>query len=351
MVPGVFKFKARLPLRLRLGGAGVLMRGMFLARRDSRFILFGLGAGETSWRGVGLLAVVFFGSLAVAAVLTPPLYWAVQWWDGRWPSETTKWLLGKGIDVYFDRLRWVPILLGLPWLMTACHLWSRQAMGLKFDTRGWVGLMEGFFGGLALVSVLATAQMEFTGVARVANVAWGSVILNSLLAGLILGFFEETIFRGLMLRIFYTATKRPWLALAVMAAFFAYMHFKVPASIWKNVAPGVHGDTGWVVAWWTTCGIVKDFDWPQFLALWALGMVLGVLTLRTGSLLPAIGLHAGLVAAMNVYRSACVFAPGPERAIWGGGGLTDGWAAALVLTGVLVFLVVRGARTEGGDAG
>ena len=93
-----------------------------------------------------MLAVVFFGSLAVAAVLTPPLYWAVQWWDGRAPSETTKWLLGKGIDVYFDRLRWVPILAGLPWLMTACHLWSRQAMGLKFDQRGWLGYGGGVHG-------------------------------------------------------------------------------------------------------------------------------------------------------------------------------------------------------------
>ena len=104
------------------------------------------------------------------------------------------------------------------------------------------------------------------------------------------------------------------------------------------------------MAFWTTCGIVKDFDWPQFLALWALGMVLGALTLRTGSLLPAIGLHAGLVAAMDVYRSSCVFAPGPGREIWGGGGLTDGWAAAVVLMGVFVFMVVREAGTKGGDA-
>jgi membrane protease YdiL (CAAX protease family) len=322
---------------------------MFLARRDSRFVLFGLGPGATSWRGVGLLAAVFFGSLAVAAVLTPPLYWAVQWWDGRAPSGTTKWLLGKGIDVYFDRLRWVPILAGLPWLMSACHLWSRQAMGLKFDKRGWWGMGEGFTGGLALVSVLATAQMEFTGVSRLANVAWGSELVKALLAGVILAFFEETIFRGLMLRIFYTATRRPWLALAVTSAFFAYTHFKVPADIWRNVPPGVHWNTGWVVAFWTTCGIVKDFDWPQFLALWALGMVLGALTLRTGSLLPAIGLHAGLVAAMDVYRNSCVFASGPGREIWGGGGLTDGWAAAVVLMGVFIFIVVREAGTEEGD--
>jgi membrane protease YdiL (CAAX protease family) len=318
---------------------------MFLARRDERFVLFGLGPGDTSWRGAGVLAVVFFGSLAFAAVLTPILYWGVQWWDGRAPSETTKWLLGKGIDVYFDRLRWVPILAGLPWMMSVCHLWSRQAMGLKFDRAGWMGLANGFTGGLALVSLLATAQMEFGVVQRLAGVAWGGVLVNALLAGVILAFFEETIFRGLILRIFYTATKRPWLALAVTSVFFAYMHFKVPPSIWRNVPPGVHGDTGWVVAFWTTCGIVKDFEWTQFLALWALGMVLGALTLRTGSLLPAIGLHAGLVMAMDAYRAGCVFPPNAAgREIWGGGGLTDGWAAVVVLMVLFAVIVIARER-------
>ncbi|MGA2052972.1 MAG: CPBP family intramembrane glutamic endopeptidase [Opitutales bacterium] len=307
--------------------------------------MFGLGTGATSWRGAGVLAMVFFGSLAFAAVLTPFLYWVVQWWNAQAPTETTKWLLGKGIDVYFDRLRWVPILAGLPWMMTVCHLWSRQAMGLKFDRMGWVGLANGFAGGLALVSLLATAQMEYGVVLRQPGVAWQSVLVNAVLAGVILGFFEETIFRGLILRIFYTATKRPWLALAVTSAFFAYTHFKVPPSIWRNVPPGVHWDTGWVVAFWTTCGIVKDFDWTQFLALWALGMVLGALTLRTGSLLPAIGLHAGLVTAMNVYRAGCVFPPdAPGRAIWGGGGLTDGWAAVVVLLVLFGLMVVTRGR-------
>jgi membrane protease YdiL (CAAX protease family) len=230
-------------------------------------------------------------------------------------------------------------------MMTVCHLWSRQAMGLKFDRMGWVGLANGFAGGLALVSLLATAQMEYGVVLRQPGVAWQSVLVNAVLAGVILGFFEETIFRGLILRIFYTATKRPWLALAVTSAFFAYTHFKVPPSIWRNVPPGVHWDTGWVVAFWTTCGIVKDFDWTQFLALWALGMVLGALTLRTGSLLPAIGLHAGLVTAMNVYRAGCVFPPdAPGRAIWGGGGLTDGWAAVVVLLVLFGLMVVTRGR-------
>jgi membrane protease YdiL (CAAX protease family) len=317
-----------------------------LTRRDPRFVLFELGAGATSWRGVGLLAFVFFGSLAFAAVLTPPLYWAVQAWNVHWPSATTKWLLDKGIDVYFDRLRWVPILLGLPWMMTVCHLWSRAALGLRFDARALKGFAVAGLAGCLMVAGLAMAQKAFTPlVARPGEVAWGGLLVNSVLAGLILGFFEETIFRGLILRIFYTATRRPWIALALMAGMFAYTHFKVPASVWRNMPPGVQWDTGWWVAYWTMYGIVVDFDWPQFLALVALGLTLGALTLRAGSLLPAIGLHAGLVAAMNVYRALYTFPPGPGRALWGGGGLTDGWAAAAVLA--VVFCIIAWPQRRG----
>jgi hypothetical protein len=98
--------------------------------------------------------------------------------------------------------------------------------------------------------------------------------------------------------------------------------------------------TGWLVAYWTTFGIMVDFDWTQFTVLWALGMVLGALTLRTGSLLPAIGLHAGLVAAMSFYRDYHVFPSDPGRGFWGGGGFTDGWAAAIVLAVAFVAIVV-----------
>ena len=53
----------------------------FLFDRDKRFVLFGLAHDQVSWRGVGLLALVFFGSLVVAAVLMPFAYWAVEWWS------------------------------------------------------------------------------------------------------------------------------------------------------------------------------------------------------------------------------------------------------------------------------
>jgi membrane protease YdiL (CAAX protease family) len=301
----------------------------FLRQRDSRFVLFGLDAGQTSWRGLGLLAAVFFGSLLIAAVLTPAAYWLVEWWHDRTGSANAAWLLDKGIDVYFDRLRMAAIVLGLPWLMSACHLWSARALGLapgKSATRA--GALW-WLAGLALIFALALWKNSPAALAATSPGGDpGQVFrqsLDALLAGLILGFLEETIFRGMILRIFYTATRRPWLALAAMSAFFAYTHFKVPTSVWSHVAPGVHWDTGFFVAFWTTFGITENFDLAQFTALFLLGLVLGALTLRSGSLWPAIGLHAGLVTAMFFYR---------------GTGLTDGWTAAGVLAVILVLVLV-----------
>lgn len=292
--------------------------GCWLRRRDMRFILFGKGEGETTWRGVGLLAAVFLGSLLFAAVLTPPAYWLVEWWHHQTGSATAKWLLDKGVDVYFDRLRIGSVVLALPWLMSQCHLWSARALGLGLDKISLRRFAFGWLAGAVLILGLALGKGAH------AKLDAGTLV-SALLAGLILGFLEETIFRGLILRIFYTATRRPWLALALMSLFFAYTHFKVPDSAWSHMAPGVHWHTGFSVAFWTMGGITEDFNAVQFLVLWLLGMTLGALVLRTGSLLPGIGLHAGLVAGLTLYR---------------GSGLTDNWVAAGALAAILLALVL-----------
>jgi len=299
-----------------------------LFQRDTRFVLFGLDERKISWRGVGLLAAVFLGSLLIAAIFTPPAYWLVQGWHDRTGSANAQWLLDKGPDVYFDRLRMLVIFLGLPWLMSKCHLWSWKGLGLSFGKNGNRGFLLAWFAGIVLIVGLAFWRQVSTATELNAGFSL-STLVEALLAGLILGFLEEIVFRGMILRMFYTATRQPWLALALMSAFYAYTHFKVPTSVWLHVAPGVHWDTGFFVAYWTTFGITENFDLAQFVVLWLLGMVLGLLTLKSGSLLPAIGLHAGIVSAMFFYR---------------GSGLTDGWAGAVVLA--VIFGVIAVAKTK-----
>ena len=91
-------------------------------------------------------------------------------------------------------------------------------------------------------------------------------------------------------------------------------------------------------------GIGVEFEVKRFVALVLLGMVLGTLMLRTGSLWPGIGLHSGLVFAMLLYHD---LANGLEiGSFWGSKGLIDGWAgvsalAILFLTGLTTSLSSR----------
>ena len=99
----------------------------------------------------------------------------------------------------------------------------------------------------------------------------------------------------------------------------------------------MHWDTGLLAAYWALVGITVEFEFNRFLALWLLGMTLGALMLRTGSLWPGIGLHSGLVFGMLLYHDLAKDAAS-IREFWGGITFIDGWAVVLALT--LLFLAV-----------
>jgi membrane protease YdiL (CAAX protease family) len=312
-----------------------------LWKRDRRFVLFGLGSRETSWRGLDLFALIFFASLFLAGAVLPFIYWAVQWAATDFDSQLARSLLRNRVDKVFDFLRWVPVLAGLPWLMWRCHLWSLRALGLAptryvRSTVGW-----GFAVGVVLVAVLAAGQMTFGTVAVSPRAVlslpqlaeWVALSLGS---AVIVGATEEIIFRGLILRLFYTATLYPWFALTLSAVFFAYTHFKIPPGEWTKIG-SIHWDTGWQAAYWMLIGISVEFELKRFIALWLLGMVLGTLMLRTSSLWPGISLHGGLVFAMLLYHDfVSDFAQ--IGSFWGSKALIDGWAVVCALA--FLFLVV-----------
>ena len=272
----------------------------FLFDRDKRFVLFGLANDQVSWRGVGLLALVFFGSLVVAAVLMPFTYWAVEWWA----PQAAHSLLTKGSNNLFDLIRWLPIVIAFPWVMTTCGLWSLHALGLG-QPRHFLGCWAAWFAvGTLLVGVLAAGQLAANAVVIAPRESLSTVVALKWIAAALavaasVSFVEEVVFRGVILRMFYTAVRLPWLALMLSAILFAYVHFKAGGLAKLET---VDWKSGWIAAYWTLIGIVHDFQLERFLGLCMLGTVLGALTLRTGSLWPAIGLHGGLVFGILMYN-------------------------------------------------
>ena len=313
-------------------------KAAFLCQRDKRFVLFDLAVEQVSWRGVALLAALFIGSLGVAAVLMPVVYRAAEWWD----PQTANSLLNKGSNNLFDLVRWLPIVVAFPWLMRSCKLWSLPALGLSRD---WlVYWSAGFVVGIVLVALLATGQLAASTVVIAPRetlspfvaLKW---IASALAAAGSVSFIEEVVFRGVILRMFYTATRLPWLALILSAVFFAYVHFKAGGLAKLGT---VDWESGWVAAYWTLMGIIPGFELNRFLGLSLLGMVLGALTLRTGSLWAAIGVHGGLVFGILVYHQLA-HSVGPGQGFWGGTSLIDGWAASAALSLLLLIIARVGA--------
>lgn len=311
-------------------------------KREKELMLFGLGINRHSFEGLGLFLFIYLGATLFAAVLTAPAYWVVQWVDSIESTETTRWLLGKGVDVFYDRLRWAPIVIGLPYMIKRCGLFSFKNIGMPF-TLGAAGYFFRFFAlGVGLAVVIFSFQYAFCNVKFVGAVGseLANILISAILGGLILGFLEELVMRCLIMRSIYTAFDA-LSAVVLSSLFFAYKHFKVPNSIWDSLPGGVHNsswDIGFFVAWYDTVGIGTSFQFVHFATLFMFGAVLCMLYIRTKMLWAPIAMHAGIVFSIQTYRKIFEIGKSPNMVYFGGSGLTSGYMSLALLTLIFVAL-------------
>ncbi len=319
------------------------MLGMF--RKDGDMMLFGLSPSERSFRGIWLFLAIYVGSTIFAAVLTPPVYWMVEFGIETFPDNRfAAWLSKYETDVYFDRLRWIGIIIGIPWVMSKCGLFSLKRLGIGASRERISTFLRCFGGGAAIAIFIFSLQVAFTKVSYDGpESSFAHILVGALLSGLIIGFLEELIFRGLIMRCFYTAMGAiP--AVILSSAFFAYKHFKVPNSIWDNIPGGrfsAEWNTGFYIAYYDTIGISVDFNLMVFLSLFMFGAVLCVLYLKTKTLMAPMGLHAGIVASIVSYRKIFTISDDPNREIFGNAGMTNGYVALAILTIIFAVLVFK----------
>lgn len=305
--------------------------------------------------GLWRLLALYLASLVGAAVVTPLAYWAVARWAAGGESELAAYLVEKELPRWFDRLRWLFVLAGLPWLCRASGLTGRAALGLRGGRDAWRAAGVWLVAGLAMVGAIAVGQLA-VGIATLtpeasiaAEIAYG--LLAGLLSGVLIAFFEELVFRGVVFRLCLGALPaRPlWGAVPLAAAIFAVLHFqRVPSDAWPADAP-VTWTSGFRIAWRTVIAIPETVDPAIAVALFLAGAALCLLYLRHGTLLAPMGLHAGWVWAAQLHRrfvDAAVAAPGVR--FWGGDDLMEGVLPLLLLAGLLAFLLV-GARRRARD--
>lgn len=313
--------------------------------RDPAFLLQGTASNTYSWRGLLYLLTLLFASLLLAAILSPLVFRGISEWAATAPNPLNTYLAEKSFPRYFDRLRWLAVLLALPWLIRRCGLWSWGALGLAPIGRAWGEFLRWAGLGFALLLVVVAVQFSL-GTIHSINAMTGpeliGLIFSALLSGLLVGFLEEIVFRGVVFRIFYTAL-RPIPAAVVSSLLFASLHFKrIPASLWPEDSP-VTAMSGLEVAFWTIFSVAQTFDLQRFLTLFLVGFVLALVFVRKRSLWACWGMHAAWVWLLVVNPSLYQVSDTAGASFLGTQRLIDGWLtpSLLLATALSLYLSQR----------
>ena len=190
-------------------------------------------------------------------------------------------------------------------VLVARHLGlaDRASLGYGLPRRAFVremalGLALGVTSMAAIVAVMcALGLLDWTAAAGVGSAALARLVLASALSGLAVAFIEETFLRGAM----HSAIERESgarAAVVLTALLYAATHFFARVHIAPEQVTPYSGLA-------LLAGTLHSFAHPAdiadaFLALLAVGVVLGLVRAATGNIAACIGLHAGWVWVMLV---------------------------------------------------
>ena len=237
-----------------------------------------------------------------------------------------------------ERIGMLALLVGFVLLARRLGLADRKSLGYGLPRRAFlrelsVGLALGVASMLAVVAAMsALGLLDWTRFAALSGGALLKLIVLRLFSGLAVGFIEETFLRGAM----HTGIEREsgttaavMLTALVYAAthFFASYHI-APAQV--SAHSGVDLLLGTVHAF-AHPGQIAD----AFMALLAVGVLLGLVRAATGNIAACIGLHAGWVWIMLVVHELSQ----PRREAPGGFLLSrfDGFVGWLVFAWIVVL--------------
>jgi uncharacterized protein len=241
-------------------------------------------------------AFVWFLALMAVALAAVALF--------TWPA----WLLLRPhFDFPFhrigERIGMLALLLGFVAVARRLKLADRTSLGYGLPRRAFVREMlialglgvATMLGVVAIMSLLGL--LEWTHPAGIGGGALAKLVVLRALSGLAVAFIEETFLRGAM----HTAIERESgtrAAVLLTAVLYAATHFFATFHIAAaQVTPhsGLDLLAGTLRAFAAPFGIAD-----AFLALLAVGIVLGIVRAATGNIAACIGLHAGWVWVMLV---------------------------------------------------
>ncbi len=301
--------------------------------REQRHLLYGLTNQSYSSKGIWLLGLLYFGSLFVAVFLSLAAWKITHFAD----PEGSSYLASKPYTKFFDRSRWLCVLLILPFLFWKCRITSFQSAGFS---RPFLKTATTWFTyGFGMIAIIYASSAAFGAIQLKSDVSAGGFVSNlgnAMLAGILVGLLEEIVFRGLVFRMFYTVL-RPLPAILLSSLFFAILHFKASAEVFTNTSPQEIGlYEGFYTAWAMMAALVTEFDFTYLTSIFLVGILLHQVFLLTSNLWANAALHSGWVFTIKAVGGGFETSSS-ANAFTGTTRVADGYLVILVL---IVFCAI-----------
>lgn len=265
--------------------------------RDPLLVLGKRFPRSYTWSYVCVLLGIYLIANFLSALALPLVHHLILHQSTK-SAEIWRYLAQKPIGKIFDRLRWIPLLIGVLWLFRDTQLlsWQRLGVRLKFS-----GVFWNYAGkSILLTALLCIIQLGFSHwIPKSAN--YFSIFCSSFFGAMAVAFLEEIVFRGLILRAFYTAA-RPLPTMLFSSLFFAYVHFRIATPAAIHLQSSLSWPQSFQIANDYLFGIGRSFQPIPFLSLFMLGNLLTLLVYIHRHLMAAMGFHFGLVFLLLIYR-------------------------------------------------
>lgn len=273
-----------------------------------------------------LMAVCF----VAGALLAYPAYLVVHPLNADWPFHRVA-----------SRVAMLLLVIGIVLLIRHLHVTRREDWGFGVPRSQFIrtfarALVLGLFSMLPVAALLFGLELRAVKPGLDVDFATlASAVGGGLLSGLVVAFTEEAFLRGAM----FTAIARESgqrAAILLTALIYSALHFLSRVRI-------PHENVDWGSGFELLAGTLAPFANPgtiadSFLALAAVGVLLGLLRARTGNIAACIGLHAGWVCVIAVVRELSVRLPQSRWASLVGD--YDGVVGLLVLAWTLAIIAV-----------
>jgi membrane protease YdiL (CAAX protease family) len=300
-------------------------------KRDKFFELYDIDEKSYSFRGLLLIGYLYFGSLLFSAIVAPLVFRLVHFLD----PEAQGWFASKPFVDYFDRGRILCLLILFPLLMKRANLWSWKRLG--YLSPGWGHFRKWFSIGIGMMLLVYLIDFGFGVIGPRGEWSWINLLEKAgagLVGALLIGFAEETFFRGFVFRTFYTAM-RPALAVILSSMFFAYLHFKMADEVMAHIPSNEIGiDDGLYAIWGSVTAFTTGFNGLLFFNLCLVGILLHLAFLYSRNLWACVGLHAGWVFVIQTL-SKTFNETLPLRPFFGTERISDGYLVTLFLLGFI----------------